>query len=175
MPAAPSEPQAGVLVAAVGLPWMRDHAFGLKVLERLRTAALPPAVELADCSAATIAAVQRLAERGYRRAIVVSGTPCARPPGTLHRLTPPPDPPPPEEIHARIGDCVMGAVSVDNFVVIGRFCGRLPGDVVLIEAEPVDDGWGGELSPALASLVDRAVAAVLEEIRGGRGDRAWSI
>ena len=174
MPAAPSDTPAGVLVAAVGLPWMRDHAFGLKVLERLRGTALPPRVELADCSAATIAAVQRLAERGYRRAIVVSGTPRARPPGTLHRLTPPPGTASPEEVHARIGDSVMGAVSADNFVVIGRFWGRLPEDVILIEAEPVDDGWGGELSPALANLVDRAVAAVLEEIDGADGGRASS-
>lgn len=153
-----------VLVAAVGLSWMRDLAFGMKVAERLRAGGVPPTVDIEDWSFGTIAAYQRLAERAYVRAILVSGTPRDRPPGTLHRAPAPSVLPELDEIHARIGDCVMGSISVDNLVVLGRCYGALPGDVVLIEAEPVDDGWGAELSPALEGLVEEAAAAVLREV-----------
>lgn len=154
-----------VLVAALGHAWLRDQAFGMKVLDVLRTRDLPANVELADWSFGTITAFQKLALHPYRRAIFVSGTPRTdRSPGTLARWSPEVALPGPEEIHARIGDCVMGAVSVDNLLIIGAFYGALPHDVILVEAEPVDDTWGNELSPALGGLVPLAVAAVLEEI-----------
>ena len=166
-----------VLVAALGHAWLRDQAFGLKVLEELGRRELPPSVELADWSFGTITAFQRLSERRYARAIFVSGTARGRPPGTLHRFLSPADLPPPGEIHARVADCVMGLVSVDNLLILGRFYGALPDDVVLVEAEPADETWGAELSPAVAGVLDRGVAAVLAEIRrpvpvGARADGA---
>lgn len=155
----------GVLVAALGHAWLRDHAFGLEVLRELRTRNLPPHVELADWSFGTITAFQKLAARPYARAIFVSGMPRDdRPPGTLARWVPHTTLPGEDEIHGRIGDCVMGAVSVDNLLIIARFYGVLPRDVVLVEVEPVDDGWGNELSPEVASTLAPAVEAVLEEI-----------
>lgn len=156
---------AGVLVAALGHAWLRDQAFGLKVLDELRTRDLPADVELEDWSFGTITAFQKLALRPYRRAIFVSGTQRdGRLPGTLARWTPTTTLPPPQEIHGRIGDCVMGAVSVDNLLIIAKFYDVLPDDVVLVEAEPVDDTWGNNLSPALANILSSAVDAVLEEI-----------
>ena len=109
---------------------------------------------------------------GYSRAvkvgnaIFVSGTQRdGRAPGTLARWSPDPiQLPSPDEIHGRIGDCVMGAVSVDNLLIIGTLYGALPADVVLVEAEPVDDTWGSDLSPALAGVLDAAVGIVLDEI-----------
>lgn len=157
---------AGVLVAALGHAWLRDQAFGLKVLEQLRLRDLPSDVELADWTFGTFTAFQLLAARPYRRAIFVSGTPRdGRAPGTLARWTPTAALPSEEEIHGRIGDCVMGAVSVDNLLIIGRRYGVLPPDVVLVEAEPVDDTWGDTLSPAAAGILGPAVDAVLEEVR----------
>lgn len=155
----------GVLVAALGHAWLRDQAFGLQVLRELRTRNLPPHVELADWSFGTITAFQKLAARSYGRAIFVSGTPRDdRPPGTFARWVPHPTLPDADEIHGRIGDCVMGAVSVDNLLIIARFYRVLPDDVVLVEIEPVDDTWGSELSPAVARSLDLAVNTVLEEI-----------
>ena len=154
-----------VLVAALGHAWLRDQAFGMKVLDELRRRELPPGVELADWSFGTITAFQKLSARRYDRTIFVSAT--ARPdrtPGTLKRYVPSVTLPDAAEIHGRIGDCVMGAVSVDNLLIIARFYDALPADVVLVEAEPVDETWGSELSPALAGVLGPAVAAVLEEI-----------
>ena len=155
----------GVLIASFGHAWLRDQAFGIKVLDALRTRDLPSDVELADWSFGTITAFQKLAERRYRRAIFLSGTSReGRPPGTLSRRAARIELPAAEEIHGRICDCVMGAVSVDNLLIIGSYYGALPRDVVLVEAEPVDDGWGDALSPALAVCLDKAVELVLDEI-----------
>ena len=154
-----------VLVAALGHAWLRDQAFGMKVLDVLRGAPLPANVELADWSFGTVTAFQKLAEGSYDRAIFVSGLERDdRPPGSLARWCPVIELPSDDEIHGRIGDCVMGAVNVDTLLIMGRFFGGLPDDVVLIEAQPVDDSWGSELSPALAAVLDSAVAMVREEI-----------
>jgi hypothetical protein len=58
----------------------------------------------------------------------------------------------------------MGLVSVDNLLILGRYYGALPDDVVLIEAEPADETWGDQLSPEVARVLDAGVAAVLKEI-----------
>ena len=155
----------GVLVAAFGHAWLRDQAFGIKVLDELRQRSLPADVELADWSFGTITAFQKLTFLPYRRAIFVSGTQRdGRAPGTLACWSPSTALPSPDEIHGRIGDCVMGAVSVDHLLIIATYYGALPADVVLVEAEPVDDTWGSELSPALADMLGPAVDIVLGEI-----------
>jgi hypothetical protein len=48
----------------------------------------------------------------------------------------------PEDVHGRVGDGVMGVVSVDNLVLIARHFGHLPPEVILVETEPVDENWG---------------------------------
>lgn len=156
--------RAGVLVAAVGHAWLRDQAFGIKVIERLRREGVPAEVDLEDWSFGTITAFQKLSARSDRLAVFLAGEARGRTPGTLHRSRPSDALPPPEEIHARTCDCVMGMVSIENLLILGRHYGALPEDVVLIEAEPVDETWGGELSPRVAGLVDAAVTAVLEEV-----------
>lgn len=153
------------LVAALGHAWLRDQAFGIKVLDELRARRLDPEVELADWSFGTITAFQKLAEGSFDRTIFVSGLHRdGRAPGTLARSDREVELPPDDEIHGRIGDCVMGAVSVDNLLIIARFYGVLPDDFVLIECEPVDDTWGNDLSPALAGTLAGAVEMVLAEI-----------
>jgi hydrogenase maturation protease len=151
VPAAKSE-RARVLVAAFGHAWLKDHAFGMKVLDLVRRDA-PAHVELVDWSFGTVAAFQKLAAANYGRAIFVSGTARGRRPGTLHRFTPAAELPASAELHARIADAVMGVVDVDTLIAMSRYYGSLPEDVVLIEAEPVDDTWGADLSPALTALV----------------------
>jgi hydrogenase maturation protease len=168
VPAAPDAPR--VLVAALGHAWLRDQAFGLHVAAELRRRNVSSrgggngSVEVVDWSFGTIAAFQKLSDQRYDRAILVSGTSRGRRPGSLHRFVPAAVLPPPAEIQARIADCVMGLVSVDNLLILGRYFGALPDDVVLIEAEPADETWGDRLSPEVARVLDAGVAAVLKEI-----------
>lgn len=154
-----------MLVAALGHAWLRDQAFGLHVLAELRRRGRDDGVELVDWSFGMIAAFQKLSERRYERAIFVSGTARGRSPGSLHRFVPAACLPPRDEVHARVADGVMGLVSVDNLVILGRYYGALPDDVVLVEAEPADETWGDRLSPEVARVLDAGVEAVLHEIR----------
>lgn len=160
-----------MVVAALGHGWLRDQAFGLHVLAELRRRGVRRGggpnrgVELVDWSFGTIAAFQKLSERRYDRAIFVSGTARGRAPGSLHRFIPAACLPPRDEVHARVADCVMGLVSVDNLVILGRYYGALPDDVVLVEAEPADETWGDRLSPDVTRVLDAGVEAVLQEIR----------
>lgn len=152
-----------LLVAAVGNSWLADQGFGTRVIESLRAGPLPAAVELASWEFGTIAAVQRLGARRYRRAIFVAAVARGRTPGTLH-TTSEPALPPESEIHGRVGDSVMGLVSLDNLLGIGRYYGHLPREVLVVEAEPADETWGNELSPQLEKLVAPAARAVLGAI-----------
>lgn len=153
-----------IIVAALGHAWLKDQSFGMKVLDRIRDGGVPRGVELADLSYGTITAFQRLRARRYDAGIFVSGTVREREPGTLHELAPPAALPPVAEIHDRIADAVMGLVSVDTLVILARHFGVLEGDILLVEAEPVDETWGRELSPELAALVAPAARRVRDAI-----------
>ena len=153
------------IVAGIGHAWLGDEAFGLKVVAALRARGVPPHVELADWSFGTIAAFQRLCEGRYASAVFVASAARERPTGVLYKHRAEDPLPPVAEIHGRIADCVMGLVNLDNLLVIGRYYGVLPPRVMVVEAEPVDCGWGDQLSPALADLVPRAVSEILDEIR----------
>lgn len=156
-----------LLVAAVGNSWLADQGFGARVIAALRPGPLPGAVELASWEFGTIAAVQLLGARPYRHAIFVAAVARGRTPGTLH-TTRAPALPPESEIHGRIGDSVMGLVSLDNLLGIGRYYGHLPSEVLVIEAEPADETWGNQLSPEVEKLVAPAAGAVRAAIDAWR-------
>lgn len=157
------------IVAALGHAWLRDESFGLQVLAALGRRTVPPHVDVADWSFGTITAFQRLTEGGYDSAVFVASAARGRAPGILYRHTADDPLPPTDEIHARICDCAMGLVSLDNLLIMARFYRVLPRRVTVIEAEPVDDTWGDDLSPTVAALVPQAVAQILDEVTGGAG------
>lgn len=152
------------IVAAVGHAWLSDEAFGLKVVEAVRRQPLPADVEVADWSCGTIMAFQRLTERPYRLAVFLGAVSRGRPAGMLYRHGAEFSLPPAPEIHARIADSAMGLVSLDNLLILARFYDRMPARVLVLETEPVEDGWGDELSPTVQALVPEAVACVMAEV-----------
>lgn len=158
------DPPGSALVAAIGHAWLRDQSFGIKVVERLRARGVPAGVTLADWSFGAVTALQKLRLRSDERAVFVTATPRGRAPGTLHRYLPSLEPRTPEHVHARVADATTGLVSVDNLLIIAGYYDALPPRVVVVEAEPVDETWGAELSAPLARLVEPAVAAVLDAI-----------
>ncbi|MBW3534805.1 MAG: hypothetical protein KY453_06230 [Gemmatimonadetes bacterium] len=146
-------------------PWRQDLEFGLLLLWRLRDEGLGPGVRLEDWSYGTVPAFQRLQALPHlRRAVFLSASERGRPPGTLHRRTPPLGLPGPAEVQARIADGAMGLVCVDNLMVMARHYGALPPDVVVVEVEPVDDGWGRGLSPVVAGRLEEAMERVRREV-----------
>lgn len=172
MPAATRDGGGAVLVAAFGHAWLGDQAFGLRVLDRLASCPAAAGLRLEDWSFGTITAFQRLQALEAAQAVFVAAVRRGREPGTLHVSAAPPIRPPPEEVHARIADSVMGMVSVDNLLAMGRYYGALPRRVTLVEAEPVDETWGDRLSPTLAALVGPAVDAILAEAAPAAGHRS---
>lgn len=158
------ESAGNVVVAAVCQPWRQDLEFGLWILDRLREEGVHGVARLEDWSFGTIPAFQKLRAGRFERAVFLSAARRGRRPGTVHRFRPPDTLPGPREIRARIADGATGLVSVDNLLVMGRFYGALPPDVVLVEAEPVDDGWGRSLSTELAARLEDAVALVRREV-----------
>ena len=155
------------LVAAFGSSWMRDLSFGLKVLQRLRESNIDDSMLLADWSFGTITAFQKLCEQPFRRVVLVGAATRELEPRRLHLWQPASTLPDQSEIHQRICDCVMGMVSLENLLIMAQFYGKLPQDVLVIEAEAVDQTWGEELSADVAPLVAPAAAVAQQFVETG--------
>lgn len=152
-----------VMVAGVGYTNLRDLSVGPVLVPLLRELEWPPGVEVDDWSFGPIAVVHLLQDRPgyYHRLVFVSAVERGREPGRVccyrweGRL------PDPEEIQARVGEAVTGVISLDNLLVVTEQLGVLPGDVVVVEVEPEDTGWG----PGFTPRVEAALAEVVETVR----------
>lgn len=158
-----------VMIAGVGYTHMRDLSVGPVLVEQLRALDWPDGVDVDDWSFGPIAVVQRLEalpER-YDRVVLVSSVQRDRPPGTVHQYRWDGVLPDAEEIQQRVGEAVMGVVALDNLLVVAGHFGALPDDIVVIEIEPEDYGWGEGFSPcvnaAVAEIQKRARQAALAE------------
>ena len=150
-----------VLIAGVGQPWMRDLAFGCHVVRRLQGAGAPTEVDVLDLSFGAVAAVQLLRDQTYRRAVFVTARAAGRAPGRLYERRSEAAACPPDEVQARIGDALMGSVSLDTLLVVWGHFGPFPSEVRVIEVEPADETWGPDLSPQVDRLVERAARRAL--------------
>jgi len=156
-PAAPR-----VLIAGVGYHHLRDMSFGPLLVERLSAIEWPPGVEIEDLSYGPVGIMHNLDARDpYDRMIFVAGVKRGREAGTMHSYRWNGALPDPEEIQARVAEAVTGVISLDNLLIIATYFGKLPRDVVVIEVEAEDEGWGEGLTP----VVEEAIPRVLEEVR----------
>ena len=64
-----------------------------------------------------------------------------------------------------MAEAVTGVISLDNLLIVAGFFDALPADVVVIEVEPEDEGWGEGFSPA--------VQAAWPALRLAVGRAAW--
>jgi len=64
------------------------------------------------------------------------------------------------EIQARVAEAVTGVISLDNLLVITGFFNALPSDVLVVEVEPEDEGWGEGLSAAIEAVRRDAAGTV---------------
>jgi hydrogenase maturation protease len=151
-----------ILIAGVGYRNLRDMSLGPVLTDRLGQEAWPYGVEVEDLSYGPVAVMHSLDERSpYDRVIFIAGVRRNRQPGGVycyrwgHQLTDP------EEVQARVAEALTGVISLDNLLIIATYFGKLPRDVIVIEVEATDDGWGEDLTPE----VERAVPAVIEMIR----------
>ena len=159
-----------VLIAGVGYPFLRDLSVGPVLVPQLRQLDWPAGVEIDDWSIGPIAVVQRLEERPgrYDRIVFVASVERGREPGRVSCYRWSGHLPDAAEIQQRVGEAVMGVISLDNLLIIGQHFGVFPPDVVVVEVEPEDTGWGSGFTPRIEAALDEAVAAVRRAALDGR-------
>ena len=154
-----------VIVAGVGYRNLRDHSIGVEVVDRLAQGSWSEDVVVEDLSYNPIAVVQRLQDeppdRAFERAVIVGAVErLARPPGTVTAYRWDAVLPCDDEIQRAVTEAVTGVIALDNTLVVGRYFGGWPGDVVVVEVEPAVHEFGDTLSDVVARVFDPVCALV---------------
>lgn len=162
-----------VLIGGVGYRNLRDLSLGPVLADRLTHDSWPEGIEIEDLSYGPIGVMHNLDDRPpYDRLILFAGVKRGREPGRVfsyrwgHRL------PPADEIQARVAEAVTGVISLDNLLIILEHFGKLPKDVVVVEVEAVEEGWGEDFTPpvqaAMPSLIAEIRCCACDEILAAR-------
>ena len=161
---------AKILIAGVGYRNLRDMSLGPVLMDRLGQEDWPHGIEVEDLSYGPVDVMHSLDERGpYERIIFVAGVRRNRPPGGVycyrweHQL------PAAEEVQARVAEAVSGVISLDNLLIIATYFVKLPHDVVVIEVEAADEGWGEGFTPDVEAAIPRVIDRIrFHGIDGGK-------
>ena len=156
-----------VLIGGVGYRNLRDHSFGVVLVDGIDASGWPPGVSVEDISYNPIAVVQRLQDDlpDQRFDLAVIAGALQRPgrsPGTLSVYRWDNVMPAPLGIHEAITEAVTGIISLDNTLVVARHFDALPATVVVLELEPDAHEFGSELTPAVAEALNRARELVMQ-------------
>ena len=156
-----------VLLAGVGYPDLRDYSVGPVMIERLAPHHWDGEVVVEDLSFNPIAVVQRLdddpPERRFSRAIFVAGVSRApwRQPGSVHSYRWDGILPDAEDIQRAVTEAVTGVILLDNTLVVCRHFAALPGQVIVVEVEPLLHEFGDGFSPEVAQGFETATELVI--------------
>lgn len=151
-----------VLIAGVGYQNMRDLSVGPDLIPALSRLDWPPDVEILHLHFGPIHVVQWLEERPghFERMVFVAavargrqpgGVSCYRWQGILSDA---------EELQQRIGEAIMGVIDLDNLLIVAQHFGVLPTDVVVVEVEPEDTGWGVGFTPRIEAVLGEVIETV---------------
>jgi hydrogenase maturation protease len=153
-----------VLIAGVGYHNLRDLSLGPELVPVLQKLQWPADVEIADWSFGPIAIVQQLEaqKQPYSRIVFLGTVERGRQKGRVFSYRWEGRLPGPDEIQARIGEAVMGVISLDSLLIIAEYFKVLPPEVFVVEAEPEDCEFGSGFSPALAAIHDELIARVAQ-------------
>ena len=153
-----------VMIAGVGYHNLSDLSLGPVLVPRLQKMEWTPGVGIDDWSFGPIAVVQRLEEKAnyYDRIVFISAVERRREPGSVHVYRWDGQLPDAEEIQQRIGEAIMGAISLDNLLIITQHFGVLPRDVIVIEVEPGNMDWGETFTPRVQAAIPRVVEMARE-------------
>jgi hydrogenase maturation protease len=152
-----------VLIACVGYRFLRDLSVGPELVPVLSQLEWPQGVEVCDLHFGPIHMVHWLQERPgyYERIVFVAAVPRGREKGRVYWYRWDGTLPDAEEIQQRVGEGVTGVISLDNLLIVGQYFGALPSDVIVIEVEPEDTGWG----PGFSSQVEALLPDVVQRVR----------
>ena len=150
-----------ILVGGVGYRNLRDHSFGVVLVEGLDSAGWPAGVSVEDISYNPIAVVQRLQDEApdtqFELAVIAGALQRpGREPGTLAVYRWNNVMPAPMAIHDAITEAVTGIISLDNTLIVARYFEALPQTVVVLELEPDAHEFGADLTPSVAEALTHA-------------------
>ena len=167
MPVVSRAERGKMLIAGVGYRNLRDMSLGPVLTDRLKLSDWPQGVEVEDLSYGPIGVMHNLDARGpYDRILLVAGVKRNRQPGGMYCYRWARQLPGPEEIQARVAEAVTGVISLDNLLVIATYFGKLPRDVLVIEVEAADEGWGEGFSPHVQKAIPKVIAAIRRHVSG---------
>ena len=154
-----------ILIGGVGYRNLRDHSFGVVLVDALAVRKWPDGVVVEDVSYNPIAVVQQLQEVpvGERFDLVILAGVLQRPgrkAGTLAVYRWDNVLPSPELIHDSVTEAVTGIIAFDNTLIVGRYFNVWPTIVVAVELEPGAQGSGDELTRSAERALGRASARV---------------
>ena len=152
-----------VLVAGVGNIFLGDDGFGVEVVRRLQSAALPDDVKVADFGIRGVHLAYELLD-GYELVILVDATPRGEQPGTLYVIEPEPDEPDPDEVPALDAHGMDPAAVLNLLGVLGGHVDRL----LVVGCEPAVADEGMTLSPPVEAAIEPAVTLVQDLINEHR-------
>jgi hydrogenase maturation protease len=145
------------LVLGLGNILLRDEGVGVRVVQALEQAPLPPGVELLDGGTAGIDLLDALADR--RKLVVIDALDGDLAPGTVLRLAP-------DELAPREAPGVsLHDLGLLETLVLARHLNAAPREVVIIGVKPGSVECGLELSAEIRRLVPRIVELVMAELR----------
>lgn len=152
-------PVVPVLIVGCGNLLRGDDAVGPTLVRHLWERGVPDHVELVDGGTAGMDVAFKM--RGRRKVIIVDASSTQSAPGTIFRV-------PGEELEnlPPVDGISQHAFRWDHALAVGRWLLKdaYPAEVVvfLIEAESTEPG--ADLTPAVAAAMERAIAAVLDEV-----------
>ncbi len=152
-----------ILVAGIGWRFWRDRAFGCYVIDSLKARPLPRWLEAEDYGFGAILMLQALSSRPqkYRRVFIVHAEERGRKKGCLYTYRYDGWLPPTPVVQALVAEAVGGVIAVEPFLIVGRYLGILPDEVIVVEAEPLDTEYGEGLSDPMRRLVPLAIRKIL--------------
>lgn len=156
-----------VLIAGVGHPNLQDLSFGQVLLGHLEKQKWPEGIDLENLSFGAIAVLQWFQDHPgrYDRVIFVSAAERAgRAGGALDVYRwdfPELDE---ETVQNGVAEAVTGIISLDNLLRILQYFKALPGDVWVVELEPVEKEIGFECSPEVAGKFGEYERIIREKV-----------
>jgi hydrogenase maturation protease len=158
------------LIGGIGYWYLRDGSLGPVVAAELARESWPAETSIEDLSYGPIAVIQRLQDVAvpFERLVLVAAVRRGRPAGTVSAFRWDGTLPDEEQVQARVAEAVTGVISLDNLLAVAGFFDALPPEVLVVEVEPEDEGWGEGFSESVDAVRSRVMQIVRElGVQGG--------
>ena len=148
-----------IVVLGLGNILLRDEGVGVRVVEALAARyVLPAMVEVVDGGTTGMELLDTLA--GCDHLLVCDAVQTGAPPGSVVKLA---DAEVPALFQARFSPHQLGFAEVLATLILME---EAPATITLVGVVPADLELGIELSPAVAAVVERAVACLVDTLHG---------